>query len=100
MVKKTRKEQRAEFRVSTPPGSENAPGNLDEETLIGLARATGGAYYREEDLYKLPDAVQGKSVTYSNPHNSLLFWEKWWVLVSLVGLLTLEWLVRKFSNMS
>jgi hypothetical protein len=89
-----------EYRVTTPPGSENAPGNLDQDTLAKLASETGGAFYREEDLYKLADAINPKSVTYSNPHNSMLFWEKWWVLVSLVGLLTAEWLVRKFSNMS
>jgi hypothetical protein len=30
----------------------------------------------------------------------VLVWTRWWALLIIVGLLTAEWLVRKFSNLS
>lgn len=88
-----------DFRVTLPPEHELAPGAMNETALRQLAEASGGKFYREEDLHKLAAEVQAQPVEYSQ-RREVLLWDKWYVLLLLVGLFTVEWLVRKFSNMS
>jgi hypothetical protein len=88
-----------DYRVTLPPEHELAPGPMNEEGLRKLAEETGGKFYREEDLYKLPDDVQPRTVTFTQRKETLL-WTYWPVWALVVCLFTLEWVVRKFSNMS
>ena len=88
-----------DYRVTLPPEHELAPGPFNEAGLQKLAAGTGGKYYREEDLHKLAGEVKPQSVTLTQRRETLL-WTSWWVLGLVVGLFTVEWLVRKFSNMS
>ena len=88
-----------DYRVTLPPEHELAPGPMNEQGLRKLAEQTGGAFYREEDLHRLPDQVQPQKVSFSQRKETLLW--TWWPMWGLVVLLfTLEWVVRKFSNMS
>jgi hypothetical protein len=64
-----------------------------------LAEQTGGKFYREEDLHRLAAEVRSQTVTFTQRKETLL-WTSWWVWALVVGLFTLEWVVRKFSNMS
>src|SRR5205807_9514347 len=62
-----------DYRVNLPPDHEMAPGGLAEEELRKLAAATGGKFYQEEDVYKLPGDIAAKSVTVrSEEHTSEL----------------------------
>ena len=80
---------------------ERAPGNLNLSDLRRLAEQTGGKFYREETLRDLPNDLQGKTVKLDPPpHVETLIWTRWWALLTVVGLLTAEWLIRKFSNLS
>jgi hypothetical protein len=88
-----------DYRVTLPPEHELAPGGINEEALRKLAEQTGGKFYREEDLYRLPDAVKRQTVSFTQRKETLL-WTYWPVWAVVVGLFTLEWLLRKFSNMS
>lgn len=88
-----------DYRVTLPPEHELAPGPMNEEGLRKLAEETGGKFYREEDLYKLPDDVQPRTVTFTQRKETLL-WTYWPVWLAIVCLFSLEWVVRKFSNMS
>jgi uncharacterized membrane protein len=88
-----------DYRVTLPPEHERSPGPMNEEALRKLAESSGGKFYREEDLHKLPNDIQPKKLTFSQRKETLL-WTFWPVLVLLVGLFTVEWVVRKFSNMS
>ena len=81
-----------EYRVGLPPDHELAPGPMDEAAMRKLAIETGGRFYREEDLSTLPGAV----VTKTSPvvtRTETVWWNKW-ALFLLVGLMTLEWVIR------
>lgn len=95
----TRDPARMEYRVSLPPEHEQAPGPMNEPALRALAEGSGGKFYREEDLYMLSKELKAKTVSFNQRRETLL-WESWWVWFTLVTLFTLEWVIRKFSNMS
>jgi hypothetical protein len=87
-----------EFRVSYPPKHELAQSGLAEGPLAEAARISGGGLYREEDLHGLAGDVKAQKAPYFyrapvTPWNPL-------ALVVFVLLLTTEWLIRKFSNLS
>jgi hypothetical protein len=87
-----------DYRVSLPPEHELAPGGMDEGAMRKLAEATGGTFSREEDLFRLPDQVKTQLAPFSVRTETVL-WNKW-ALFLLLGLLTLEWVVRKFNGLS
>jgi hypothetical protein len=88
-------------RVILSPEDELAPGNLNEAALKRLAEQTGGKFYRENDLKDLPGAIESKVVYLDPPpRKEILLWTRWWALAGVVGLLTAEWLIRKFCNLS
>ena len=90
-----------EFPVNPEAEHELAPGSLNADALRKLAADSGGAFYREEDLYQLPEKVSARTVKVENPPPSeVLLWTRWWVFALVIGLFSLEWLVRKFSNLS
>lgn len=87
------------YQVTYEDTDELAPGALDAPAMQNLAQSTGaGKLYREEDLLKLPDAVQPQAAPYLHKQEILL-WNKW-ALFLLIGLLTIEWLLRKFNGLS
>jgi hypothetical protein len=71
---------------------------MAEEELRKLAELSGGAFYREEDLHALPKAVQPQMAPFAR-RDEVLLWNKW-MLFAVVGLLSLEWFLRKFSSLS
>jgi hypothetical protein len=87
-----------QYRVSLPPTHEKAPGGLDEDAMRKLCEATGGKFYREEDLTALPNDVKPQSVKQVT-REEVLLWNRW-PLFLLIGLLSLEWFVRKFNGLS
>lgn len=87
-----------DYRVALPPDDERAPGGMAEVEMRKLAEATGGRFYREEDLHGLPPAVTPQTVPFTS-RTEYVLWNKWAMIV-LVGLLTLEWLARKFNGLS
>jgi uncharacterized membrane protein len=87
-----------EYRVNLPPEHELAPGGLAEEPLHTLAEASGGKFFREEDLHRLATEIESKSVTLTR-REEVLLWNRW-TLLAVVALLTAEWLLRKFQGLS
>ena len=87
-----------EYRVNLPPEHEQAPGGMAEAELIKLAEETGGKFYREEDLSNLPADITPQYSPYSQKEE-LLLWNRW-AMFLLIGLLTMEWTLRKFNSMS
>ncbi len=89
-----------EFRVSLPPDHEMAIGPMAEEELKKLAESTGGKFYHEEDLHRLPDNLKAKATPFVEPSELLLWkWANYWWLVILL-LLAAEWVVRKVNSLS
>jgi hypothetical protein len=87
-----------EYRVGLDPKHELAPGGMDEEAMRNLCEATGGKFYREENLSDLPNDVKSQS-TVTNVRKEKLLWNRW-ALFLLIGLFTLEWVLRKFNGLS
>ena len=85
------------YRVDVPPGHELADAGMAEDSLRKLAVVSGGRFYREEDLHRLPDDILTRTVTYRDRQDVMLYPLG---LVLFVLLITGEWLVRKFSNLS
>lgn len=92
-----------EYRVSLPPDHEQSPGAMAEAELMKLAADSGskekpGRFYHEEDLYKLPSFVESQTAPFGRREETVL-WNRW-ALFLLIGLLSLEWFLRKFNGLS
>ncbi len=86
------------YRVALPPRHELEPLGMAEDELREAARLSGGAFYREEDLHALPSRIVPARASYTL-RQEILLWNPL-ALVIFVGLVTVEWTVRKFSNLS
>jgi hypothetical protein len=71
---------------------------MDEQALREAAQLSGGKFYREEDLHRLAAEVTPRMAQITTRHEVLL-WNPLALLV-FVGLVTTEWLLRKFANLS
>lgn len=69
---------------------------MNEPLLQQMAKATGGAFFREEDLYKLPETLNARSEKVRSPLEVEL-WASPLVFLILLGLVTVEWVIRKLS---
>lgn len=87
-----------EFRVGLPPEHELTVAGLAEDPLRATASASGGAFYREEDLHKLVGSVKPAMAAFTVRHEELLWNAP--MLILFVALITAEWILRKFSNLS
>jgi hypothetical protein len=87
-----------DYRVQLPPHHEMEPAELAEGPLRELAAATGGGFYREEDLHRLAASVVPKSVAFTH-RQEVLLWNPL-ALVLFVVLVTAEWVLRKLANLS
>jgi hypothetical protein len=87
-----------DYRVQLPPKHELEEAGLAEDELREAARLSGGRFYREEDLHRLPAEVPSRSVAFVQRQEVLLLNPL--ALLLFVGLVTAEWVVRKFSNLS
>lgn len=92
-----------EYRVGLPPDHELSPGVMAKDELVRLALSSGskerpGKFYHEEDLHKLPGDVQEQRAPFARRDETVL-WNRW-ALLLLIGLLSLEWFLRKFNGLS
>jgi len=58
----------------------------------------GGGFYREENLNRLPDNIKPRYIGFVR-RQEMVLWNPL-AMIIFVGLITAEWLVRKFSNLS
>jgi hypothetical protein len=87
-----------DFRVGLPPEHELTVAGLAEDPLRAMASVSGGAFYREEDLHKLVGAVKPAQASFTVRSERLLWNAP--MLILFVALITVEWILRKFSNLS
>ncbi len=78
----------------TEPHYESGETAMNEATLRAMAEASGGAFFREENLWQLPAAVSSKAERISTTIDGELWASPlFFLLVLLVG--SVEWLLRK-----
>jgi hypothetical protein len=92
---------KAEFYVQSRGGDaarELTDLNCNEELLQQMSRASSGEFYREEDARKLVEKLEPMSKGRIEESETIL-WQSWWWFVPIIGLLTVEWLLRKRSGL-
>jgi hypothetical protein len=86
------------YRVERPPGHETEIAGMAEEALRSAAQTSGGQFYREEDLRHLAADIPPRTLSFAQ-RQEILLWSPLTLLL-FVALITAEWVVRKFSNLS
>jgi hypothetical protein len=86
------------YRVEQPPGHETEIAGMAEEALRSAAQTSGGRFYREEDLHHLAADLSPRALPFVQ-RQEILLWTPLSMLL-FVALITAEWILRKFSNLS
>jgi hypothetical protein len=71
---------------------------MNEPLLKDLAASTGGHYFREENLQQLPDTISAKTEHVQSPLEVEL-WASPLYFLLMLGVITLEWVLRKMSHL-
>lgn len=71
---------------------------MNEPMLRELAKVSGGAFFREEDLYKLPDMVRSKAEGIKS-RQEVDLWSSPGYFLLLLGVVTTEWVMRKWMQL-
>lgn len=71
---------------------------MNAKLMEDLAQQTGGRFYREENLHELAESISAKKVTVDS-RREVELWATplYFILIMLV--VTIEWVVRKFSHL-
>jgi len=86
-----------DFNV-TEPKFEFGETAMNEALLKDLAATTGGQFFREEDLYKLPGQISAKTERVQSPLEVEL-WASPLYFLLMLGVVTMEWILRKLSHL-
>lgn len=71
---------------------------MNEPLLRELAKASGGAFFREEDLYKLPDTIRQKAEGVKS-RQEVDLWSSPGYFLLLLGVVSAEWIMRKLMQL-
>ena len=71
---------------------------MNESLLRDLAKATGGAFFREEDLHKLPETISSRTERVRSPLEVEL-WSSPAYFILMLLVLSAEWVLRKWSQL-
>jgi len=89
---------RTSFKVEARDTGELTQLSVNEDLLRQIAAASGGRYFREENfdrvLELLAPMTKGRVI-----ESDTVLWQSWWWFLAIVGLLTVEWLIRKRAGM-
>jgi hypothetical protein len=80
----------------TEPKFELGETAMNEPVLREITTITGGAFFREEDLHKLPDTISQRTEKVRSPLEVEL-WSSPFYFLLLLAVVTAEWVLRKFS---
>jgi hypothetical protein len=86
------------FSVALPPMHELEDAPMAAETLRTAASISGGRFYQEESLAEMAASIRPREARITL-HQEVLLWGPVCFLV-FTGLVTCEWVLRKFVNLS
>ncbi|MEX0936733.1 MAG: VWA domain-containing protein [Pirellulales bacterium] len=84
----------ADFLVSAPPG-EFASVQMAAAELEAAAATTRGHFYTLDQANDLLDDLPAGRQVPIEPLPPVSLWNRWWMLVVFLGLITTEWILRK-----
>ncbi len=82
----------------TEPKFEFGETAMNEPLLRDIAATTGGAFFREEDLFKLPDTIAARTERVKSPLEVELWSSPLYFMLMLL-VLSGEWILRKMSQL-
>ena len=89
---------RTSFVVLAPEGGELREIGCNGDLLEGMALASGARFLREEQIGRLPELLSpltsGRVV-----ESDTLLWQSYWWFAAIVGLLAIEWTLRKRAGL-
>jgi hypothetical protein len=86
---------RLDFNVSEPK-FELGETAMNESLLRELTAMSGGTFFREEDLHKLPDTIRQRTERVRSPLEVEL-WSSPFYFLLMLAVVTAEWVLRKLS---
>ncbi len=92
------KEIAAEFLVRGPLTKELADVTASRTLLEQMAQVSRGKFLLPHQLLELPKLIQPEDLAISEAHEYTL-WDHWLLLTVLCGLLTAEWILRKWNGL-
>jgi len=69
--------------------------SADPDLMRQLAETSGGATLSGPDIARLPELVRRWQAARQLVHRQQPLWDRWWFLASLIGLLGIEWWMRR-----
>lgn len=72
---------------------------MQRAALTALAEATGGRYFEAGAAAALPEAIEDRGQTVVTPERPRPLWDNAYVLTALIGLLAIEWTLRRMANL-
>ncbi|HZE97819.1 MAG TPA: PA14 domain-containing protein [Planctomycetota bacterium] len=89
---------KTEFKVQPREAGELAVLNANEDLLRQVAAQSGGEFFREEEARELASRLEPLSRERVFESDTAL-WQSWWWFAPMVALLTVEWILRKYTGM-
>jgi hypothetical protein len=74
---------------------ENKELSADPETMRKLAEVSGGAVVGGDDIPRMSEVVRRREARRELARREQPVWDRWWVCAALVGVLGLEWWLRR-----
>jgi hypothetical protein len=82
------------------PNIEIANPQMNREAMTLLAeRSSGGRYYDVDELAELVELIPDRHEVTTIKTRPQQLWDRWWTLSLLIGLLSVEWAVRKWVRL-
>jgi hypothetical protein len=69
--------------------------SADPETMRKLAEISGGAVVKAEDVARMSDVVRRWEAARQIGHRQQAVWDRWWWMATMLGLLGVEWWLRR-----
>jgi uncharacterized membrane protein len=91
-------EDSARFLVSQDD-RELEPPTADPDLLAAIANTTGGKVLKPEDLLKELKSIDLRQFSEFESQEERRLWDNWPMLLIFVGLISLEWVIRRKSGM-
>ncbi len=89
---------RGPFTVLPPESTEMIDLETKWPLLEELAAKTGGKVFTPDESESLLQLLMSRGKPHTD-HYSQRLWEWWVLLVLIIGLLTVEWVARKFAGL-
>lgn len=72
----------------------------DHANLVRIASETGGKRWNADDLTALPESIPDRSLTTVVTGTPVPQWDRGWLMITIVLLLSCEWLIRKLLTLA